>query len=140
MIIGAAWVELHVHGSQSLKTKRGAVRAISQRVRNRFNVSVAEVEGEGTWQRAVLGLTTVGRDARSVRLRLDKAVEFIENLFLAEVVDSEVELLATPLSAYQDDLDPLGEPDDGNPDDSHDPDDDPCEDRPAHPQTDPEIE
>ncbi len=41
MVIGAARVELHVHGSQSLKQKRGVVRAISQRVRNRFNVAVA---------------------------------------------------------------------------------------------------
>ena len=39
MVIGAARVELHVHGSQSLKQKRGVVRAISQRLRNRFNVA-----------------------------------------------------------------------------------------------------
>ncbi len=93
MVIGAARVSLHVHGSQSLKQKRGVVRSISQRLRNRFNISVAEVGGQGTWQRAVLGLVTVGADAKSVRLRLEKAIEFIEDLHLAEVLDEEIEVL-----------------------------------------------
>ena len=41
MIVGAAVVEIHVHGSRSLKQKRGVVRSISQRVRNRFNLAVS---------------------------------------------------------------------------------------------------
>ena len=93
MVIGAARVELHVHSSQSLKQKRGVVRAISQRVRNRFNVSVAEVGGQGTWQSAVLGICTVSGDAQSARRRLEKVIDFIEDLHLAEVTDQEVETL-----------------------------------------------
>jgi uncharacterized protein YlxP (DUF503 family) len=93
MVIGAARVELHVHGSQSLKQKRGVVRAISQRLRNRFNVAVAEVGGQGTWQRATLGICTVSMDSQSARRRLEKAIDFIEDLHLAEVVDQEVEVL-----------------------------------------------
>jgi uncharacterized protein YlxP (DUF503 family) len=94
MIIGAAVVEIHVHGSQSLKQKRGVVRSISRRVRNRFNLSVAEVGGQGTWQRAVLGLTTAGTNGGQVRTVLERAVEFIEKLHLAEVTDCDVELMA----------------------------------------------
>ena len=93
MVIGAARVELHVHGSQSLKQKRGVVRAISQRVRNRFNVAVAEVGGQGTWQRVVLGISTVSGDGQSARRRLEKTIDFIEDLHLAEVIDQEVEIL-----------------------------------------------
>jgi uncharacterized protein YlxP (DUF503 family) len=93
MRVGAARVELHVHGSQSLKAKRGVVRSISQRVRNRFNVSVAEVGGQDTWQIAVLGLAAVAGDATGVRKRLEGAIEFIEDLHLAEVLDQEVEIL-----------------------------------------------
>ena len=93
MVIGAARVELHVHGSQSLKAKRGVVRAISQRVRNRFNVAVAEVGGQDTWQLAVLGICTVSGDGQSARRRLEKAIDFIEDLHLAEVIDQEVEIL-----------------------------------------------
>ena len=96
MIVGAALVEIHVHGSQSLKQKRGVVRSISQRVRNRFNLSVSEVGGQDTWQRAVLGLTGGGASAGPVRKALDRAIDFIGELHLAEVVNSEIEILDLP--------------------------------------------
>ena len=96
MIVGAAVVEIHVHGSQSLKQKRGVVRSITQRVRNRFNISVSEVGGQGTWQRAVLGLAMAGNDARVVRRGLDRACQFIEDLHLAEVLSSDVEITNLP--------------------------------------------
>lgn len=94
MIVGAALVEIRVHGSQSLKQKRGVVRSIARRVRNRFNLSVAEVGGQDTWQRAVIGLSTVGLQGGEVRAVLDRAIDFIEELHLAEVTDSDVELVA----------------------------------------------
>lgn len=97
MIVGAAVVEICVHGSQSLKQKRGVVRSITQRVRNRFNISVSEVGGQGTWQLAVLGMATVGNDSRVVRRVLDRACEFVEELHLAEVLSSDVELTNLPV-------------------------------------------
>jgi hypothetical protein len=96
MRVGAALVELHVHGSRSLKQKRGVVRSIIQRVRNRYNMSVAEVGGQDTWQRAVLGLGIVGSDETMLRRQLEKALEFIEDLHLAEVLGSEVEIVDLP--------------------------------------------
>lgn len=92
MVVGAARVELHVHGSQSLKEKRGVVRSITQRVRNRFNVSVAEVGGQDTWQIAVLGLAVAANEAPAARRRLEQAIDFIAELHLAEVIDQEVEI------------------------------------------------
>ena len=96
MIVGASVVELHIHGCQSLKAKRGVVRSIVQRVRNRFNLSVAEVGGQDTWQRAVLGLTAAGSDAVTVRRVLEKAEGFIEDLHLAEVGVVDIEVLELP--------------------------------------------
>ncbi len=93
MIVGAAVVELHVHGSRSLKEKRGVVRSIVQRIRNRFNVSASEVGGQGTWQRAVIGIVTVGHEARAVRAALDHVVEFVEGVGLAELTNSDIEIL-----------------------------------------------
>jgi uncharacterized protein YlxP (DUF503 family) len=96
MIVGAAAAELEIHGSRSLKEKRGVVRSISQRVRNRFAVSVAEVGGQGTWTRALLGFATVGNDAVVVRRVLDQVIDFVEGLGLAELVTSDVEILRLP--------------------------------------------
>lgn len=93
MIVGAAVLELHVHGSRSLKEKRGVVRSVVQRIRNRFNVSAAEVGGQGTWQRAVIGIVTVGHEARAVRAALDHVVEFVEGVGLAELTNSDIEIL-----------------------------------------------
>jgi uncharacterized protein YlxP (DUF503 family) len=94
MVVGAAQVELHVHASHSLKEKRGAVRSIVRRVRNEFNVAVAEVGGQDTWQRTVLGLAAVGHDGVSVRAILERVVEFIEGLHLAEVTDHAVAIVS----------------------------------------------
>ncbi len=102
MIVGAALVELHVHGSRSLKQKRGVVRSITQRVRDRFNVSVAEVGGQDTWQRAVLGISAAGCEAARVRRSLEGVVDFIEGLHLAEVRASDVEILTLPHEAVAD--------------------------------------
>ncbi len=96
MIVGAAAVEIHIHGAQSLKQKRGVVRSISQRVRNRFNISVSEVGAQDLWQRAVLGLSAAGADRRQVRATLDRALEFIEDLHLAEVLNFDVEIVDLP--------------------------------------------
>jgi uncharacterized protein YlxP (DUF503 family) len=96
MIVGAALVEIHVHGSQSLKEKRGVVRSIRQRVRNRFNVAVSEVGGQDTWQRAQLGLAAAGIDATRVRAILEEAMAFIEDLHLAEVTACDVQIVHLP--------------------------------------------
>ena len=97
MIVGAAVVEIHVHESQSLKSKRGVVRSISRRTRNRFNLSVAEVGGQDTWQRSVIGLAASGSNRQQVRATLERAIAFIEDLHLAEVVNADVELVDLPV-------------------------------------------
>ena len=112
MIVGAAVVELHVHGSQSLKQKRGVVRSITQRLRNRFNVAVAEIGGQDTWQRAVLGITTTGIDRTRLREILSQVLVFIEELHLAEVTNSDIELLELCYEGRDDD----GDDDDGETD------------------------
>ena len=93
MIVGAALIELRVHGSRSLKEKRGVVRSVVQRLRGRFNVAVAEVGGQDTWQRAVIGLATTGIDPVAVRRVLERADAFVEGTGLCEVTNSDVEIL-----------------------------------------------
>jgi uncharacterized protein YlxP (DUF503 family) len=103
MVVGVALVELHVHDSQSLKAKRGVVRSVAARLRQRFNCAVAEVGGQGTWQRAVLAISAVGNARPEVRRVLERAVAFVEDLHLAEVIGSDLELLGLPLADAADD-------------------------------------
>lgn len=97
MIVGAAVVEIRVHESQSLKAKRGVVRSIAGRLRNRFNLSVSEVGGQGTWQRAVIGLSMTGSEEIPLRRALERAVTAIEEMHLAQIVSSEIEIIRLPL-------------------------------------------
>lgn len=99
MIVGVGVIEIHVEDSQSLKAKRGVVRSIAGRLRNKFNLSVGEVGGQGTWQRATLGFSMTGSDEVAIRRALAKAIEFAEETHLAQVIDSEIEIIRMPLSA-----------------------------------------
>jgi uncharacterized protein YlxP (DUF503 family) len=97
MVVGVAVVEVHVEDAQSLKAKRGVIRSIAGRVQSRFNVSVAEVGGQGTWQRATIGLAMAGNEEVSVRRNLTRVVDFIEKTHLAQVLESDIEVLRMPL-------------------------------------------
>ena len=121
MVIGAARVELHIHASHSLKEKRGVIRSIVRRIQSEFNVAVAEVGGQDTWQWAVLGLAAVGHDRTSVRALLERVIDFVEALHLAEVRDQAVEVLAGNLAEYadDDDADDEGEDEDDEGEDDH---------------------
>lgn len=95
MHVGVARVALHLAENASLKGKRMVVRSVAQRVRNRFNVAVAEVDTQDMWQVATLGIVCVSDDPRHSNEVLSKVVDFIEGERLdAEVGDVELELIA----------------------------------------------
>jgi uncharacterized protein YlxP (DUF503 family) len=78
--------------NQSLKAKRQIVRSISARLRNKYNVSVAEVDNQGLWQLATLGLSCVSNYRRHADETLSAALKFIvQNYPGVEVVSSETE-------------------------------------------------
>jgi uncharacterized protein YlxP (DUF503 family) len=92
MIVGSLRVRLLVRESRSLKDKRQVVRSIKDRLRNAFNVSVAEVEAEDHRQFVVLGLAMVSNEAGHVRRAFDEIVETLRAHPVAEFVDHEVEV------------------------------------------------
>ena len=93
MIVGVCRITLRLPESGSLKDKRQVVRSLTTRLRNKFNVAVAEVDDNDRWQIATIGLTCVSNDARHAREMLDRAVQFVEQTRLdAELIDSEIEV------------------------------------------------
>lgn len=97
MVVGVAVIEIHVESSQSLKAKRGVVRSLAGRLRNQFNLSVGEVGGQGTWQRATLGLSMTGSDEVAIRRALARAIDFVEETHLARVIGSDLDTIRMPL-------------------------------------------
>ncbi len=89
-------LELRIEAAQSLKDKRQVVRSLKDRLRAHFNVSVAELEASGLWNRATIGVVSVS-DSRDYLDGLMKNVERhatrVANNCGADVADSFVEFL-----------------------------------------------
>lgn len=93
MVIGICRLELMIRENHSLKEKRRIVKQIVDRVKHRFNVSIAEVGDNDLWQSAELGLCMVSNDRRFTNQALDKIVDFIESITSADVIKAEIEIL-----------------------------------------------
>lgn len=91
--VAVATVELHLPDVGSLKGKRHALKGLQERVRARFEVSVAEVDHHDLWQRATLAIACVSRDARHASEVVSKAMDFIEENVEGRVIDTAVEIL-----------------------------------------------
>ena len=92
MIVGTAEFRLSLAGARSLKDKRRIISSLKDRIRNKFNVSVAEVRHQDSWQRAGLGVAAVGTDGKFVNAVLSKVVELTRSTRGAILVDYELEI------------------------------------------------
>ncbi len=86
-------IELHLPDVGSLKGKRHALKGLKERVRARYEVSVAEVDHQDLWQRATLALACVSHDARHASEVVSKAMDFIEEHVEGQVIDTSMEIL-----------------------------------------------
>jgi hypothetical protein len=93
MVVGVVKLRLRLPVTHSLKGKRKVIKCICERLRQRFNLAVAEVASQDLWQRGELGIVAVGNEGGHVNSRLDKAINFVESLELAEIVDVQLELI-----------------------------------------------
>ena len=93
MVIGVLRVELYLPGVASLKEKRSIVRRIVARTKNQFEISVAEVDEHDLHQSAVIGCAVVTNDGRLANEICDKTANFIENLHLAQIRRTGIEIL-----------------------------------------------
>jgi len=86
-------VELHLPAVGSLKEKRHVLKGLKEKVRHRFEVSVAEVDHHDSWQRATLAVACVSHESRHANEVVSKAVHFLESLVDGNVIDVSVEIL-----------------------------------------------
>jgi uncharacterized protein len=80
MFVGVLRLTLHLPDPGSLKSKRHLVRSAIDRVKARFNVSIAEVGDNDLWQRSVIGVSAVGNDHSFVNEALDKVADFVSSM------------------------------------------------------------
>lgn len=92
MVVGTLEVRLLLREARTLKDKRQVVRSITDRLKNGFNVSVAEVEAQDKHQLVVLGIAMVGSETYSVRGALERIVEALRQHPVAELLRHEIEV------------------------------------------------
>ena len=93
IVVGLCTIELFIPESQSLKDKRQVLLSLKDRLRDKFNLSVAEVDGQDLWQKAVLGLACVANEGRYANQVCEQALNLIRSVPAVEIVQSRVELL-----------------------------------------------
>ena len=93
MIVMVCNLELHLWESSSLKDKRRILKSLKDRIRNGFNVAVAEVDPTDLWQSASLGVVTVSSGVRHANGILTKVVNLVESDVRIELVNCDMEVL-----------------------------------------------
>ena len=93
MVVGTGLITLRLHDCRSLKGKRKVVKSMINRLRNKFNISMAEVGSNDIYQRAEIGFSLVGNDASLINSKIDQIFNMAEDLGLAEIIDTEMEII-----------------------------------------------
>ena len=93
MVVGLGVITFRLHDTRSLKGKRKIVKSIISQLRNNFNISVSEVGANDIHQRAEIGFALAGNNKRVINAKIDKIFNMAEDLGLAEIIDSEMEII-----------------------------------------------
>ncbi len=93
MIVGIGILTFRLHDCHSLKAKRKIVKSIISKLQNNFNASVAEVAFNDVHQKAEIGFSLVGNNRSLINSKIDKIFNFIDELGLAELVNTEMEII-----------------------------------------------
>ncbi|MCX5833169.1 MAG: DUF503 domain-containing protein [Deltaproteobacteria bacterium] len=92
MVVGVGIIDIWIHESNSLKAKRSVLKSIIRRTQNRFNVSIAEIGDNDHWKKGRIGFSIVGNDRRFVNGKIDNILQFVQNMHLADVIKTKVEI------------------------------------------------
>jgi uncharacterized protein YlxP (DUF503 family) len=93
MTIGILKLSLFIPESQSLKERRMVLHSLKARLRNTFNVALAQIDDEDKWQKADLAVVSVGRDRKNIDSLLCRVVNFVQSFDRVNLIDYETELI-----------------------------------------------
>jgi uncharacterized protein YlxP (DUF503 family) len=93
MVVGVGLIVLRIHDCRSLKGKRKVVKSMIAQLRNHFNASVSEVGANDVYRRCEIGFSIVGNDHQMINAKIDKIFNMADKLGLAEILDTEFEIL-----------------------------------------------
>ncbi len=93
MMIGILKLELHIPASNSLKHKRMILNSLKGKLRNKFNVSVAEIDGHDKWQRSTIAICQVNLQKKYIDQAMEKILNFAERFNGIDIINQDKEIL-----------------------------------------------
>ena len=93
MPIGLLTLEIYIPEAHSLKDKRQVLRSLKDRLRRKFNVAVAELDGQDSWQRSVVGVVSLSNNSGHVEQSLRTVLEESERHLGRDLIGHELEVL-----------------------------------------------
>jgi len=93
MVVGVGVITFRLHECRSLKSKRKIVKSVIGKMRSHFNLSAAETGANDIYQRAEIGFALVGNSAPLINSKIDKVFNMVDDLGLAEITDTEMEII-----------------------------------------------
>jgi uncharacterized protein YlxP (DUF503 family) len=93
MAVGLLTLELHIADAQSLKDKRQVIRSLKDRLRGKFNVAVAELDFQDSWQRSVIGVVTLANEESYVQEVLQKVLHEADQVLGSLLISQALDLL-----------------------------------------------
>jgi uncharacterized protein YlxP (DUF503 family) len=93
MPIGLLTLEIHIPDARSLKDKRQVLRSLKDRLRGRFNVAVAELDHQDTWQRSQIGVVSLSNDEAHLTQSLQAIFDEAERLLGRDLVGHDQEII-----------------------------------------------
>lgn len=92
-MVGILKFALVISDAQSLKEKRKVVKSIIVRIKNKFNVSIAEVGYNEKWQIAELGICVAGNDRRFINSTIDHILSYLDSMYAGEIIKPNIEIM-----------------------------------------------
>ncbi|HHT47135.1 MAG TPA: DUF503 domain-containing protein [Firmicutes bacterium] len=92
MFVGICKLELHLMEGNSLKEKRQVIRSIIERLKNRFNISIAEVGDLDVIRRSSIGFTVVSNEKTYIERLMGKVINFIDSDVRVQIIDIDKEI------------------------------------------------
>jgi uncharacterized protein YlxP (DUF503 family) len=93
MVVGILQITLRLPSVQSLKEKRSVLKPLLNRLRLKFNISVAEIEKQDKWQAAVVAVACVSGNSAQAHRLLEQVLDFVELEHSCMIIDSHLEIL-----------------------------------------------
>ncbi|MCP3921227.1 MAG: DUF503 domain-containing protein [Desulfobacterales bacterium] len=93
MVVGYGVLKFRIYECRSLKEKRKIIKPIIEKIRNKFNASVAETGGYDSYKVSEVGISVTGNDRRVVNSVLDKIIQSVEYMEMTDLIDTDFEII-----------------------------------------------